>query len=65
MAVEVIQFEVLRRLHFGHRLSLDDIDATCVLLALRPNNRFGLIYQMTQRCVGSRRCCLSDPTKCG
>ncbi|KAF8466499.1 hypothetical protein DFH94DRAFT_781237 [Russula ochroleuca] len=47
--VEVIQFEVLRRLHFGHRLSLDDIDATCVLLALRPNNRFGLIYQMTQR----------------
>jgi len=28
---EVIQFEALRRLHLGHGLSLDDIDATNVL----------------------------------
>ncbi|KAH9988149.1 hypothetical protein BJV77DRAFT_1023147 [Russula vinacea] len=47
--VEVIQFEVLRRLHFGHGLSLGDIDATCVLPALRLTNRDGLIYKMTQR----------------
>jgi hypothetical protein len=55
IAVEVIQFEVLRRLHFGHGLSLEDIDATCVLPPLRLTNRFGLIYAMTQRCVGLRR----------
>ncbi len=54
MTVEVIQFEVLRRLHIGHRLSLEDIDVTGVLPATRPFNRFGLIYQMTQRCVGPR-----------
>ncbi|KAI9462879.1 hypothetical protein BJY52DRAFT_1255768 [Lactarius psammicola] len=47
--VEVIQFETLRRLHFGHGLSLDEIDATCVLLPLRQTNREGLIYKMTQR----------------
>ncbi|KAF8488924.1 hypothetical protein F5888DRAFT_1909582 [Russula emetica] len=47
--VEAIQFEVLRRLHFGHGLSLDDIDVTGVLPRLRQSNRFGLIYQMTQR----------------
>jgi hypothetical protein len=51
MAVEVIQFETLRRLHIGHGLSLDDIDATNVLPPLRTSNRYGLIYQMTQRCV--------------
>ena len=49
--VEVIQFEVLRQLHLGHGLSLDDIDALNALPALRETNRFGLIYQMTQRCV--------------
>lgn len=58
MAVEVIQFEVLRRLHFGRGLSLDDIDATRVLPALRTTPRFGLIYKMTQRCVGLHRCLL-------
>ncbi|KAI0302826.1 hypothetical protein B0F90DRAFT_1667436 [Multifurca ochricompacta] len=47
--VEVIQFETLRRLHFGHGLSLDLIDATNVLPPLRSSNRFGLLYQMTQR----------------
>ncbi|KAI0253462.1 hypothetical protein BJV78DRAFT_211135 [Lactifluus subvellereus] len=47
--VEVIQFETLRRLHIGHGLSLDDIDATNVLPPLRETNRYGLIYQMTQR----------------
>jgi hypothetical protein len=52
MIVEVIQFEVLRRLHFGHGLSLEDIDITDVLPQLRQSNRFGLIYEMTQRCVG-------------
>jgi hypothetical protein len=50
-AVEVIQFEVLRRLHLGYGLSLDDIDALNVLPTLRRTNRDGLIYQMTQRCV--------------
>ena len=65
MAVEVIQFEVLRRLHFGHGLSLGDIDATCVLPALRLTNRDGLIYKMTQRCVGSLRYFFSDLAKCG
>jgi hypothetical protein len=49
--VEVIQFEVLRRLHLGHGLSLDDIDTMSVLPALRETNRFGLIYRMTQRCA--------------
>ena len=49
--VEVIQFEVLRRLHVGRGLSLDDIDAANVLPALRVTNREGLIYKMTQRCV--------------
>jgi len=49
--VEVIQFEVVRRLNLGHGLSLDDIDAENVLPALRPINRDGLIYKMTQRCV--------------
>jgi hypothetical protein len=70
--VEVIQFEVLRRLHLGHGLSLDDIDALDVLPALRSTNRFGLLYQMTQRCVlrtslsessllhCSRRCAFRD-----
>jgi len=52
MIVEVIQFEVLRRLHFGHGLSLEDIDVTGVLPESRQSNRYGLIYQMTQRCVG-------------
>ncbi|KAI0280120.1 hypothetical protein BGY98DRAFT_965749 [Russula aff. rugulosa BPL654] len=47
--VEVIQFEVLRRLHFGHGLSLEDIDITGFLPELRPSNRYGLIYRMTQR----------------
>lgn len=56
MAAEVIQFEVLRRLHFGRGLSLDDIDATRVLPTLRVTSHFGLIYQMTQRCVGLHRC---------
>lgn len=56
MTVEVIQFEVLRRLHFGHGLSLEDIDVTGVLPELRQSNRYGLIYQMTQRCVGLRLC---------
>jgi hypothetical protein len=56
MAVEVIQFEALRRLHFGHRLSLEDIDVTEVLPESRHSNRYGLIYQMTQRCVGLRLC---------
>lgn len=56
MAVEVIQFEALRRLHFGHGLSLEDIDVTEVLPESRQSNRFGLIYQMTQRCVGLRLC---------
>ena len=54
ITVEVIQFEVLRRLHFGHGLSLEDIDVTGFLPELRPSNRYGLIYQMTQRCVGLR-----------
>jgi len=49
--VEVIQFEVLRRLHLGRGLSFDDIDTADVLPALRPTNRDGLIYKMTQRCV--------------
>jgi hypothetical protein len=49
--VEVIQFEVLHRLLNVHGLSLDDIDGMRVLPALRESNRFGLIYQMTQRCV--------------
>jgi hypothetical protein len=56
MTVEVIQFEVLRRLHFGHGLSLEDIDVTGVLPESRQANRDGLIYRMTQRCVGSRLC---------
>jgi len=56
MTVEVIQFEVLRRLHLGHGLSLEDIDATGVLPESRQTNRFGLIYQMTQRCVVLRLC---------
>ena len=50
-SAEEIQFEALRRLHLGHGLSLDDIDATNVLPALRSTNRDGLIYRMTQRCV--------------
>ena len=54
MTVEVIQFEVLRRLHFGNGLSLEDINVMRVLPELRLSNRFGLIYQMTQRCVGLR-----------
>jgi histone-lysine N-methyltransferase EZH2 len=54
MTVEVIQFEVLRRLHVGHGLSLEDIDVTGFLPESRPANRYGLIYQMTQRCVGLR-----------
>jgi histone-lysine N-methyltransferase EZH2 len=49
--VEEIQFEVLRRLHLGHGLSLDSIDSLNVLPASRQTNRFGLIYKMTQRCV--------------
>jgi hypothetical protein len=49
--VEVIQFEVVRRLHLGYGLSLDDIDEVNVLPELRPTNRDGLIYKMTQRCV--------------
>ena len=49
MTVEVIQFEVLRRLHFGHGLSLEDIDLTGVLPETRSSNQDGLIYQMTQR----------------
>ncbi len=52
ITVEVIQFEVLRRLHFGHGLPLEDIDVTGVLPKLRHTNRDGLIYAMTQRCVG-------------
>jgi hypothetical protein len=48
-----IQFETLRRLHFGRGLSLDDIDATNVLPKLRLSNSSGLIYKMTQRCVCS------------
>lgn len=56
MTVEVIQFEVLRRLHFGSGLSLEDINVMRILPELRPSNRFGLIYQMTQRCVGLRLC---------
>lgn len=51
MLVEIIQFEVLRRLHIGHGLSVDDIEATNVLPELRRVNHSGLIYQMTQRCV--------------
>ncbi len=51
--VEVIQFETLRRLYFGHGLSLDEIDATGVLPPIRTSNREGLIYSMTQRCVVS------------
>lgn len=47
--LEVIQFEALRRLHFRHGLSLEDIDVTGVLPELRWSNRDGLIYQMTQR----------------
>ncbi|KAI9444046.1 hypothetical protein H4582DRAFT_2095391 [Lactarius indigo] len=47
--VEVIQFETLRRLSTGNRLSLDEIDATSVLPPLRLSNREGLIYSMTQR----------------
>ncbi|KAH9059794.1 hypothetical protein EDB87DRAFT_1809770 [Lactarius vividus] len=47
--VEVIQFEALRRLFSGNRLSLDEIDATGVLPPLRLSNREGLIYSMTQR----------------
>ena len=54
MTVEVIQFEALRRLHFGHGLPLEDIDVTGVLPESRQSNRDGLIYQMTQRCVGLR-----------
>lgn len=49
--VEVIQFEVLRRLHLGSGLSLDDIETLNILPTLRKTNRDGLIYQMTQRCV--------------
>ena len=56
ITVEVIQFEVLRRLHFGHRLSLEDIDVTGVLPGSRRASRDGLIYQMTQRCVGLHLC---------
>lgn len=56
ITVEVIQFEVLRRLHFGHGLSLEDIDVTGVLPESRHANRDGLIYGMTQRCVGLRLC---------
>jgi len=58
--VEVIQFEVLRRLHLGHGLSFDDIGTANVLPALRPNNRDGLIYKMTQRCV-RRDCVITSP----
>ncbi|KAH9974853.1 hypothetical protein BJV74DRAFT_183098 [Russula compacta] len=47
--VEMIQFEVLRRLHIGHGLSVDDIEATNVLPELRHANNSGLMYQMTQR----------------
>ena len=60
ITVEVIQFEVLRRLHVGHGLSLEDIDVTGFLPESRPSNRFGLIYQMTQRYV--RLCPCYVPT---
>ena len=49
--VEVIQSETVRRLYFGHELSLGEIDATEVLPLLRASNREGLIYNTTQRCV--------------
>jgi hypothetical protein len=65
MTVEVIQFEALRRLHFDSGLPLEDIDVTGVLPESRHSNRFGLIYQMTQRCVGLRLCRCSHLTKCG
>ncbi|KAF8268570.1 hypothetical protein EI94DRAFT_1800296 [Lactarius quietus] len=47
--VEVIQFETLRRLYFGHGLSQGEINATGVLPLLRANNREGLIYSKMQR----------------
>ena len=65
MTVEVIQFEALRRLHFGHGLSLEDIDVTDVLPGSRQTNRDGLIYAMTQRCVALSLCRCSHLTKCG
>ncbi|KAI0308694.1 hypothetical protein OF83DRAFT_1073136 [Amylostereum chailletii] len=46
--VEAIQGETVRRLHFGHKIDLETINATGVLTALRISNEDGLLWYYAQ-----------------